>query len=166
MQEFPCKNVPTGSQRHHYNFVTGDHGSKANDLWWYLACFSDGGCCAGPQRACTTEEKEHGIECSSPCLEGWPSYMIDHSAIRNRMMQVRLDVSSIIFYPVVEWHGSGQRSGTTCTVSCYGRPVLASQTAMARVPHVEATELTAGTSRSVLASSWFRKLSVTVNERK
>ena len=85
-QAFPCRGVPTGSQRHLYDFVTAN-GTKNNDLWWYLACFSDGDCCAGPQRACTAKERQDGISCSIPCLEGWPSYMIDHTAIRNRMMQ-------------------------------------------------------------------------------
>jgi len=47
-QAFPCRGVPTGSQRHRYDFVTANE-TRNNDLWWYLACFSDGDCCAGPQ---------------------------------------------------------------------------------------------------------------------
>lgn len=79
----PCTATPWRSQRANYDFAT----QAGKQLWWYLACFSDGGCCAGPQRACTPSEKKTGIPCSRPCRQGWPSYMIDHTALRNRMMQ-------------------------------------------------------------------------------
>ena len=107
---WPCSDVPTGSQRHTYDFVTAG-GKKNNDLWWYQACFSEGGCAAGPQRACTLKEKHEGLPGSDPCLEGWPSFMIDHSAIRNRMLQwatFRYDVhGELLWSAVYGYHNPG-----------------------------------------------------------
>ena len=74
-----CKNVPLESQRSAYDFATAN-GQHDDRLWWYLACFSDGDCCAGPDRACTAEEKERGLPCSNLCLMGWPSYMARHDS--------------------------------------------------------------------------------------
>lgn len=42
-------------------------------LWWYQSCESDG---------CTV-----GCQPSDTCHTGWPSYMVDHSAIKNRVFR-------------------------------------------------------------------------------
>jgi sucrose-6-phosphate hydrolase SacC (GH32 family) len=108
--QWPCSDVPTGSQRDKYNFVTAG-GTKNNDLWWYQACFSEGGCAAGPQRACTLKEKHEGFDGSDPCLEGWPSFMIDHPAVRNRVLQwatFRYDVhGELLWSAVYGFHNPG-----------------------------------------------------------
>ena len=66
-----CKDVPISSQRHQYDFIK----QPDRHLWWYLACFAEGGCCAGPQRKCTKEDRValQGT-CSVPCFMGWPNY--------------------------------------------------------------------------------------------
>jgi Domain of unknown function (DUF4091) len=57
-----------GNQRPLYDpFLTAD---PLNELWMYQACLSHG--CGGPP---------------SDYFTGWPSYMIDASAVRNRAMQ-------------------------------------------------------------------------------
>ena len=112
--EAACRNVPNGSQRKHYDFATR---SGKGHLWWYLACFSDGGCCAGPQRSCTAAEKMHGLPCSHPCLEGWPSFMIDHTAVRNRMMQwatFRYDMHGELLWESAAGFSNCNASGPTC----------------------------------------------------
>ena len=79
-----CKDVPFASQRHRYDFIQ----EPERHLWWYLACFAEGGCCAGPQWKCTSEDRVRlAGSCSVPCFLGWPNYMVDSSAIRNRMVQ-------------------------------------------------------------------------------
>ena len=79
-----CKDVPLESQREVYDFIP----EPKRHLWWYLACFAEGGCCAGPQRKCTPADRVAlAGSCSVPCFMGWPSYMVDHTAIRNRMVQ-------------------------------------------------------------------------------
>jgi len=54
-----------GNQRSAYD--------KVNTLWWYQSCMSDG--CGTP-----------GCDSTRACEMGWPSYVIDHSAINNRIM--------------------------------------------------------------------------------
>jgi hypothetical protein len=82
---YHCKDVPLASQRHTYDFIK----QPEQHLWWYFACLSEGGCCPGPQRKCTKQDTLDYAQlgCSVPCLMGWPTYMIDHSAISNRMVQ-------------------------------------------------------------------------------
>lgn len=56
-----------GNQRHHYDgFLAAE---SINELWLYQSCMS------------------HGCGGSSTYDTGWPSYMIDASAVRNRAMQ-------------------------------------------------------------------------------
>lgn len=67
-------NVSGGSQRPLYNNVS------LRNLWWYQACSShgcQGGCGELPVSPAHDEFYAH-------CEMGWPSYMIDHSAVRNR----------------------------------------------------------------------------------
>ena len=113
-----CKDVPATSQRPMYDFIeqperhlwwcaffmcpvawgvclrcwgsTTPTCSSCYCTARYLACFAEGGCCAGPQRRCTKEDRVAlAGSCSVPCFMGWPSFMVDHTAIRNRMVQVR-----------------------------------------------------------------------------
>jgi hypothetical protein len=63
-----CMPGPPGSTRSAYDNV-----SSAN-LWWYQSCCSHG--CDG---GCMTAD-------TSSCSVGWPSYMIDHGAVVNRIM--------------------------------------------------------------------------------
>ena len=63
-----CKDVPLASQRHEYDFIA----EPERHLWWYLACFAEGGCCAGPQRKCTAADRVAlAGTCSVPCFMGW-----------------------------------------------------------------------------------------------
>jgi hypothetical protein len=65
--------APTGNTRPQYTAA----GIARRNLWWYQSCMShgcDGGCTANPFGACE---------------QGWPSYMIDHSAVMNRVRGVR-----------------------------------------------------------------------------
>ena len=78
--------LPVGSQRENYDFATAQGPSG---LWWY----GGGTGRPGPQRKCTAEEKKIGIPGHGPgtvdvfCGSGWPSFIIDHPAVRNRMWQ-------------------------------------------------------------------------------
>jgi hypothetical protein len=74
--------VPHGSQRDQYDFATaGDRGPRG--LWWYG--LSGGGFRASSnQRKCTAAERQ--AEADS-CHFLRPSWIIDHSAIRNRLGQ-------------------------------------------------------------------------------
>ena len=74
--------VPKGSQRDRYDFATaGDRGSRG--LWWYG--LSGGGFhSSSNQRKCTAKERQ-AEEDSCHFLR--PSWMIDHTAVRNRLGQ-------------------------------------------------------------------------------
>jgi hypothetical protein len=58
-----------GSQRHRYDAFLARPEPPPNELWMYQSCMS------------------HGCGGSWPQYTGWPSYMIDASAVRNRAMQ-------------------------------------------------------------------------------
>ena len=74
--------VPKGSQRDQYNFATaGDRGPRG--LWWY-GLSGAGFHASSNQRKCTAAERQ--AEALS-CHFMRPSWMIDHSAIRNRLGQ-------------------------------------------------------------------------------
>jgi hypothetical protein len=76
--------VPKGSQRSQYDFATDrGRGPPRRSLWWYG--LSGGGFHASSnQRKCTVAEKQ--AEADS-CHFSRPSWMIDHSAVRNRIGQ-------------------------------------------------------------------------------
>ena len=92
--------VPHGSQRNQYDFATaGDRGPRG--LWWYG--LSGGGFRASSnQRKCTAAERQ--AEADS-CHFLRPSWIIDHSAIRNRLGQwatFRYDVHGELTWAIAE----------------------------------------------------------------
>ncbi|MCP4895935.1 MAG: DUF4091 domain-containing protein [bacterium] len=72
-----------GDQRSDYDDLV----AAGKDLWWYQSCMSHG--CGDPN--------------DSECYRAWPSYMIDHTAIRNRIMawmSYRYDIRGELYYDV------------------------------------------------------------------
>jgi MYXO-CTERM domain-containing protein len=95
----------SGDQRAKYDAFLA--GSPQREVWTYQSCMSHG--CAG----------------TSSYFTGWPSYMIDASAVRNRAMQwmaFRYDVSGELYYETTmayshdpwnnQWDFSGNGDGT------------------------------------------------------
>ena len=67
-----CK-TPAGNTRWMYDAAN----ISQSNLWWYQSCMShgcDGGCSTSPY---------------APCEMGWPSYMIDHPAVVNRVSHTK-----------------------------------------------------------------------------
>jgi len=61
--------------------------AAGKDLWWYQSCMSHG--CGDPP--------------DSECYRAWPSYMIDHTAVRNRIMgwmSYRYDMLGELYFDV------------------------------------------------------------------
>lgn len=72
-----------GDQRADYDDLV----AAGNELWWYQSCMSHG-CWEDP---------------ASECFRHWPSYMVDHTAIRNRIMgwmSYRYDISGELYFDV------------------------------------------------------------------
>lgn len=73
--------------------------AAGDSLWWYQACLSHGCGFTGP----------------SPQFDNWPSYMVDISAVANRVFgllsAVTYDVSGVLYWDVAYalTHGSGER---------------------------------------------------------
>ena len=95
----------SGPQRAKYDAFLA--GSAQRELWTYQSCMS------------------HGCGGSSSYFTGWPSYMIDASAVRNRAMQwmaFRYDVSGELYYETTmafshdpwndQWDFGGNGDGT------------------------------------------------------
>ncbi len=77
-----------GDQRPDYSGLV----SAGKDLWWYQSCMSHG--CGDPP--------------DSECYRAWPSYMIDHTAVRNRVMgwmSYRYDIRGELYFDVNYCYG-------------------------------------------------------------
>jgi len=104
-----------GNQRAKYDAFLA--GSSRRALWLYQSCMSHG--CGGTVDMGSPSE-------SDQYFTGWPSYVIDASAVRNRAMQwlaFRYDVAGELYYETVQafsggdpwtdqWRFSGNGDGT------------------------------------------------------
>src|ERR1044072_7738345 len=87
-----------GNQRPTYdNFLFSD---PRNQFWWYISCVSQG---------CSTEATD-------PYFTGWPSMMVDNSAVQNRALGILswlYDTNGLLYYLIDlhlsdPWHAPNQ----------------------------------------------------------
>jgi hypothetical protein len=104
----------SGPQRAKYDAFLA--GSRAREVWTYQSCMSHG--CGGTVNFGSPTA-------SDPYFTGWPTYMIDSSAVRNRAMEwvsFKHDVTGELYYETTmayghdawtnQWDFSGNGDGT------------------------------------------------------